>query len=152
MRPGACDSRDRTVKSGPRCRRLDIGSATVELVLIIPALILMLWFLVFCGRLTDSRLRIEVAAHQAARAASSERTASNAATQARNTAAEALSDAGVSCQSLQVDTTGSVQAGGTITATVTCLVDLKDLALLQVPGTAAISEAFSSPIDLYRGT
>ncbi|MFF1676114.1 TadE/TadG family type IV pilus assembly protein [Streptomyces sp. NPDC058256] len=132
-------------------RWLDAGSATVELVLLIPVLILMLWFLVYCGRMTDSRLRIEDAAHQAARAASSERTASAATAQARTTAFEALSDAGVTCQSLTVETSGSMQPGGTVKATITCHVDLSDLGLLQVPGTADLSADFSSPIDTYRG-
>lgn len=134
-----------------RCCRPDVGSATVELVLLIPVLILMLWFLVFCGRMADSRLRIEDAAHQAARAASMQRTPAEAAAHARATAAQALGDAGVTCRSLTVDTSGSVQPGGTITATVACRVDLQDLALLQVPGTAVLDARFSAPIDTYRG-
>ncbi|MFD5696496.1 TadE family protein [Streptomyces lasiicapitis] len=130
----------------------DAGSATVELVLVIPVLILMLWFLVFCGRMTDSRLRVEDAAHQAARAASLQRTAAAAATHAHTTAASALSDAGITCQSLTVDTSGSVQPGGTITTTVTCRIDVHDLALLQVPGTQTLEADFAAPVDVHRGT
>ncbi|WP_405657762.1 TadE family protein [Streptomyces sp. NBC_00079] len=135
-----------------RRRSADAGSATVELIVLIPVLILMLWFLLFCGRMADSRLRIEDAAHQAARAASSQRTAPAAEAQARTTAAEALEDAGITCRSLEVGTQGTVQPGGTVRAVITCRVDLSDLALLQVPGTATLSADFSSPVDVYRGT
>ncbi|MCI3928828.1 TadE/TadG family type IV pilus assembly protein [Streptomyces sp. AN091965] len=133
-----------------KSRRADVGSATVELVLVIPMLVLLLWFLVFCGRMTDSRLRIEDVAHQAARAASLQRTASAAASHARTTAAAGLSQAGVTCQALTVETSGSVQPGDTITTTVACRVELHDLALLQVPGTQMLRASFAVPVDTYR--
>ncbi|MFF9897727.1 TadE/TadG family type IV pilus assembly protein [Streptomyces longispororuber] len=133
-------------------RRPDAGSATVELVLVVPALLLMLWFLVFCGRMTDARLRVEDAAHQAARAASLQRTASAADFQARTTAAAALGDAGITCRPLTVDASGSVQPGGTVTASVTCRVDLEGLALLQVPGTQTLEADFAAPVDVYRSS
>ncbi|MEU5437694.1 TadE/TadG family type IV pilus assembly protein [Streptomyces sp. NPDC020719] len=125
---------------------------TVELVLLIPVLILMLWFLIFCGRMADSRLRIEDAAHQAARAASMQRTDAEAAAHARATAVEALNDAGITCRSLAVDTSGSVRPGGTVTATVACRVDLHDLGLLRMPGTAMLDARFTAPVDTHRGT
>lgn len=128
------------------------GSVTVELVLTIPVLILMLWFLVFCGRLSDSWLRIGDVAHQAARAATADRSPSAAAADARSTAEAALSDAGVTCQSLTVDTSGTLQAGSTVTVTVSCTVGLHDLALLRVPGTTTLTAQFASPVDVYRGT
>ncbi|MFE0099846.1 TadE family protein [Streptomyces sp. NPDC059009] len=128
------------------------GSAALELVLVVPALISMLWFLVFCGRMADARLRVEDAAHQAARAASLERTSSAAAGQARATARAALHDAGVTCQSLDATTSGSIRAGGTVTALVTCRVGLHDMALLQVPGSTTLSATASAPVDEFRGT
>ncbi|GAA1895050.1 TadE/TadG family type IV pilus assembly protein [Streptantibioticus ferralitis] len=128
------------------------GSATVELVLSIGILILLLWFLVYCGRLSDTRLRIEDVAHQAARAASSDRNPADAAADARSTATTALSDAGVTCQSLNVATSGTLQPGSTVTVSVSCTANLHDLALLQVPGAMTLSAHFASPVDLYRGT
>lgn len=128
------------------------GSVTVELVLTIPILILMLWFLVYCGRLSDTRLQIEDAAHQAARAATLNRSPSAAAADARSTAAGALSDAGVTCQTLSVTTRGTLQAGSTVTVAVSCTVGLHDLALLQVPGTTTLTAEFASPVDVYRST
>ncbi|MCT9080467.1 TadE family protein [Streptomyces fulvoviolaceus] len=142
---------------GCRCRlaglRLDArGSATVELVLTIPILILMLWFLVYCGRLSDTRLQIEDAAHQAARAATLNRSQSAAAVDARSTAASTLGDAGVTCQSLSVTVHGTLQAGSTVRVAVSCTVGLQDLALLQVPGTTVLTSEFASPVDVYRSS
>lgn len=136
---------------GPRWRS-DVGSATVELVLGVSVLMLMFWFLVYCGRESDTRLRVEDAAHQAARAASLDRTASGAVADARTTAAAALSDAGVTCQSFAVTTSGSLAPGTTVAVTVTCTVGLQDLALLHVPGSTTLSARFAAPVDVYRST
>lgn len=132
------------------CREASTGSATVELVLGVPILILMFWFLVYAGRASDARLRIEDAAHQAARAATLDRTASAAAADARATATEALSNAGVTCRSVSVITRGSLAPGSHVTVTVTCTVGLEDLALLQLPGATTLSAHFSAPVDTYR--
>lgn len=136
-----------------RSRRLreETGSATVECVLTVPMLILALWFLLLCGRTTDARLRVEDAAHQAARAASSERTAPAATAQARRAAGEGLKDGGVTCEELAVRTTGSVRPGGAARASVTCRVDLSDLGLLRIPGGVDLSADSTSPVDAYRG-
>ncbi|MFJ6901525.1 TadE/TadG family type IV pilus assembly protein [Streptomyces hokutonensis] len=125
---------------------------TVELVLTIPILILMLWFLVYGGRVSDTRLQIEDAAHQAARAATLDRSTGTAAADARSTAATALSDAGVTCRRLTVSTSGSLQAGSTVTVAVSCTVGLSDLALLQVPGSTTLTAQFASPVDVHRSS
>ncbi|MEU0924572.1 TadE/TadG family type IV pilus assembly protein [Streptomyces malaysiensis] len=132
--------------------RADQGAATAELVLLIPVLLLAMWFLVYCSRLPDARLRLEDAAHQAARAASQARSPSTAARQARSTATAALDQAGIACQSLTVDTRGSLQPGSTVTVTVSCTVGLHDLALLQLPGTTVLQARFAAPVDVYRGS
>ncbi|WP_328869640.1 pilus assembly protein [Streptomyces sp. NBC_00287] len=125
---------------------------TAELVVIAPVLIVMLWFLVVCGRTADSRLRIADVAHQAARAASQQRDMVSAGAGARAAATEALGNAGVSCQALDVDVQGSVRPGGTVTVAIACHVDLSDLALLQIPGFVTLTGDFASPVDVYRGT
>ncbi|HEX8864347.1 MAG TPA: TadE/TadG family type IV pilus assembly protein, partial [Lentzea sp.] len=67
--------------------RDDRGSASAEVVLITPILILLLVFVaVVVHRGVDARLRLNDTAHQAARAASIERTGIRAAAQARSTA------------------------------------------------------------------
>jgi len=130
--------------------RPDDGSVTVELVLLAPVLSLLLWFLVYCGRVSDTRLEIEDAAHQAARAATLEHAPTAAAQRARTTAASALDDAGLTCRDLTVTTRGTLANGTSVTVTVSCTVDLHDLALLQVPGTTTLTARAGAPVDLYR--
>lgn len=135
----------------PRPGRPDRGSATVELVVLIPVLLLELLLVVYCARLPDTRLRIEDAAHQASRAASQERAPTAAANQARSTAAAALDEAGITCQSVTVDTHGSLNPGSTVTVTLSCTVGLHDLTLLQVPGVTTVTARSAAPVDLHRG-
>ncbi|MEU6351108.1 TadE family protein [Streptomyces sp. NPDC047072] len=138
--------------AGQRQHTGECGSATVELVLTIPILVLMLWFLVYCGRLSDTRLQIEDAAHQAARAATLSRSHPAAVSDARSSAESALNGAGVTCQRLTVSVHGTLRAGSTVRVVVSCTVGLHDLALLQVPGTTALTAEFASPVDVYRST
>lgn len=129
------------------------GSAAAEVTLVSPLLILVLLFVVFCGRVADTALRINDAAHQAARAATLARSASQAAADAHATAGAALTSAGVACASLDVTTdTQGLRPGATVTVTVSCSVSLDDLTLLGVPGARTFRASFSSPIDVWRGT
>ena len=131
--------------------RDDRGSATIELVLATIPLILMLLFVVFCGRMADTRQRIDDAAHQAARAASLARSPSGAVADAQAEAARALADAGIGCQPLAVKTdTRGWGPGSTVTVTITCTVGLSDLALLGVPGSTTLQSSFASPLDVHR--
>ena len=129
------------------------GSASTELTLLTPLLILLLLFLVLCGRLADTKLRINDVAHQAARAATLARTPNQAMAEARATADAALASAGVTCQSLTVSTdTQGMRPGSTVTVDIACTVGLDDLTLLGVPGSRTFASSFSSPIDVWRGT
>lgn len=133
--------------------RDDRGSAAVELALVAPLMILLLLFVVFCGRLAASQVRLNDVAHQAARAATTARTPAQATTAARATATAALAAAGVTCRSLTVSTDASgFRPGSTVTVTVSCTVDLHDLSGLGVPGSRTLSCRFSSVVDSWRGT
>ena len=127
------------------------GSVTVELVLVTPLLILFLLFVVALGRLATSRIDVSGAAAQAARAASIARDPSDATSAARQTAAAALADDHVTCANLAVatDTAGFV-AGGTVSVTITCHVDLADLAGLRLPASTAVTGTGVSSIDAFR--
>ncbi|WP_091514066.1 MULTISPECIES: TadE/TadG family type IV pilus assembly protein [Amycolatopsis] len=132
--------------------RDDRGSATVELTLLTPALILLLLFVVYCGRAATLRVSVNDATHQAARAATIARNESEATRNARATAEAALLQAGVTCRGLSVETqAGSVLPGSTVTVTVSCRVDNADLALLRVPGAPVVSATASSVVDRWRG-
>lgn len=127
------------------------GSATVELVLLTPLLVAMLMFIVYFGRLADASQAIQDAAHQAARAASQARTPAAAIVDARSIAQSALTNAGITCQSVTVDVdTHGLRPGGIVSATVTCTVDISDLALLNVPGTKSLDASFFSVVDTWR--
>jgi Flp pilus assembly protein TadG len=129
------------------------GSAAAELTLITPLLILLLLFVVLCGRLADTKLRIDDVAHQAARAATLARSPSQATAAAQATANPALASAGITCQSLSVATdTQGLRPGSTVTVTISCTVGLGDLTMLDVPGTRTFESSFSSPVDVWRGT
>ena len=54
---------------------------------------------------------------------------------------------------ISVDTSGFGSPVGTpasVRATVTCVVNLSDLAVPGVPGTRTVSASMSSPLDTYR--
>lgn len=134
-------------------RRDERGSAAAELTLLTPLLILLLLFVVLCGRLADTKLRINDVAHQAARAATLTRTPSQATAAAQATADAALASAGITCQALSVTTdTQGLRPGSTVTVTVSCTVGLGDLTMLGVPGSRTFQSSFSSPVDVWRGT
>ncbi|MGY6655371.1 TadE/TadG family type IV pilus assembly protein [Amycolatopsis sp. TRM77291] len=134
-------------------RRDERGSAAAELTLLTPLLILLLLFVVLCGRLADTKLRINDVAHQAARAATLARTPSQATANAQATASAALASAGITCQSLSISTdTQGLKPGSTVTVTVSCSVGLGDLTMLGVPGSRRFESSFSSPVDVWRGT
>jgi Flp pilus assembly protein TadG len=129
------------------------GSAAAELTLLTPLLIIMLLFVVLCGRVADTELRINDVAHQAARAATVARSSSQAIANAQSTASAALASAGINCKSLAVSTdTQGLRPGSTVTVTVFCTVGLGDLSLLGVPGSRTFESSFSSPVDVWRGT
>ncbi|SDN05848.1 TadE/TadG family type IV pilus assembly protein [Allokutzneria albata] len=131
----------------------DTGSASVELVLLAPLAVLLVLFLVLCGRVVDARMLLADAAHQAARAGSLARTAPDAHTAARAVADRALSDSRLRCRgsTVTVDTTG-FRPGGAITVTLTCPVDVADLTSLSIPGRIGLTSHASSPLDRYRAT
>ncbi|WP_338595488.1 TadE/TadG family type IV pilus assembly protein [Saccharopolyspora sp. SCSIO 74807] len=136
-----------------RLQRDERGSVATELTLLVPVLIILLLFVVFCGRLADSRLRVNDAAHQAVRAATLARSTSQANSDAHATAQAALSQAGLRCQDLGVSARlAGLQPGSTVTVTLTCPLGLSDLAMLGVPGTTTATSTASSVVDQWRGT
>lgn len=135
-----------------RAARRDAGSAAVELVLVTPLLVLMMLLTVAAGRLTESRMQVEGAAMQAARAATLARDPAAAAAEARSTAQAALASARITCAGLAVSTDLSAfRPGGHVTVQVSCTVSLAGLALIRLPGSETLTSRSSSPIDVFRG-
>ena len=135
-----------------RRRTVDSGSASLELVLMTPALIVLLLFVVLVGRLGQARADVDRAARDAARAASLARTSDAAHERAAAAATETLADGGVSCRSMTIELdTSAFAPDGAVHATVGCSVDLADLSLLGLPGSRTIKATFTHPVDAFRG-
>ncbi|WP_436788887.1 TadE/TadG family type IV pilus assembly protein [Yinghuangia sp. YIM S10712] len=129
------------------------GSATVELVLLVPLLVLVLLFVVAVGRFASARGLVDDAAHQAARAASLTRSAPAAERAAYDAAHAALAGAGVTCTSLAVSVnTDRFAPGGRVRVAVSCTVSLAEMSALGLPGHRTLEGSASSVVDTHRGT
>lgn len=127
------------------------GSATTELVLITPVLIVLLLFVTLAGRLALVRGDVEGAARDAARAASIARSARAAGAAATEAATTNLDREGTPCGRLEVESdVGSFRAGGSVAVRVRCHVQVGDLALLRLPVTKTVEADAVEVVDLYR--
>lgn len=136
-----------------RSWRADDGSVTAQTVFAIPLLIMVLLFVVLCGRLVETRQRVDSAAQDAARAASLARTSQEALKAARRAATDDLGRGGSSCAgfTVNVDTRG-FRPGGGVRVSVRCTASMQGLIGLGVPGSVSVNSRAVSPIDQYRGT
>lgn len=129
----------------------DRGSATVELAVLTPALVVLLLLVVAAGRLVLARQEVNAAATDAARAASIAESPASATYAAVQAASADLSGDGLPCSSfgVTVDTDDFVP-GGTVGVHLTCTASLAGLSLLGLPGSETMSSVATAPIDLYR--
>lgn len=135
---------------GRRNCRSDGGSASVELTLLVPVIVLALVLMVVAGRQVSAALIAQDASAAAARAASLQREAGAARTQARQAAEQELIDRGLICSpfSARVDTS-RFAPGGVVEVEVQCTVAVLDLGGLG--GQRTWSASAVSPVDPYRG-
>lgn len=133
-----------------RRRGRDDGSASVELMLLVPVLLLALMLMVVAGRQVSAALVTQDAAAAAARSASLQRDTASAHAQARDAALGELADRGVVCDpfTASVDTS-RFEAGGTVRVEVACTVSAVDLG--GFGGQRTLRSSAESPIDPYRG-
>jgi Flp pilus assembly protein TadG len=142
----------------PELRDQDRGSATLELVVLGPALLAVLGAVLVAGRFEAAAGAVEQASAAAARAASLARTPSTAQQAARRAARDTLDERGLHCTGLDVDVqTTSPRTGaagtrwpGQSAVTVTCTLDLSAIAFPGVAGTRRISGRTVSVRDVYR--
>jgi Flp pilus assembly protein TadG len=128
------------------------GGAATELVLATPLIVVLLLFVVFLGRITETSAELEGAAHSAARAASMARDPQSAVLAAQQMTSAALSGQRVACSPLAVAVdTSQFAPGGEVAVTITCTVSLADLGPLHVPNSETLSTHFTEPIDRYEG-
>jgi len=153
--------RDLLVSSGrqPSWRRVhteprpygNVGSATVELVILTPVVMLFVLFVAAIGRFEIVRSQVTGVARDAAEAAAVAPDAL-AALQAASAAAPPVVVSGSACRHLIVDTDlGAFRPGGSVTVTVRCTVPFADLAVPGLPGSAPVSSTVVAPIDTFRG-
>jgi Flp pilus assembly protein TadG len=129
----------------------DRGSATVELVLIAPVLVLMMLFAVAAGRFSVARNQVNEAARDAAREASTWRTPRSASTQGVERGLASLADSHVSCRAPGVEIDASdLRPGGEVVADVTCTVELGDLLGLRLGGEKTFQARAVAVVDTFR--
>jgi hypothetical protein len=134
-------------------RRNERGSASIEAAIGIPAFALFVGLIIFGGRTATTHQALESA--YAPRSASLERAGPAAQHAAEQAARASISSQQVHCLSIHVavDAGGFQTAAGqdaTVAVTLTCRLDLSDLAVPGVPGSRTLRATMSSPIDIWR--
>ena len=129
------------------------GSATLEMAVLAPGLLLLIALLTYAGRHAMADGTVEQAAADAARAASLQRTAAAGERAATEVARRSLADQGLAClrSTVEVDTSGlhaAPGAPGQVTVTVSCPLKVADLPL-ALPAVTVDATAVS-PVDTYR--
>lgn len=131
------------------------GSAAIEAAIGVPAFALLVGLIIFGGRTAITHQALQSAASDGARSASLARDAQTARTDARETATASITNQQIGCDHVDVtvDTADfNKQPGipGTVDVTVSCRLNLSDLAVPGVPGTRVLRATMSSPIDTWR--
>lgn len=133
----------------------DEGSVSLEMAICAFGMLAVIVMAIIFGRHSIASNTIDLAAHDAARAASIARD-TEAAMRAAQTAAEAtLSDQSLTCARLNVDVDVSgfeipVGQPADVTVTITCTLAFSDIALPGMPGGATVTATYTSPLDTYR--
>jgi Flp pilus assembly protein TadG len=132
-------------------RREESGSATIELVLLTPLLVVILMFVVVLGRIGSARADVDAAARDAARAASLARNTASALGAGQSAARAALHEGGVTCRQLAVTvSTDEFRSDGAVSAQVSCTVEVADLGALGIGLARTITATHTAPVDRYR--
>lgn len=129
--------------------RLDRGTMSIEMIVLVPVLLLIVMIAVAGGRLVSAEGMVAAAARDAARAASMERSA-GAARVAANESLAAADTAEADCAT--TINSADFGRGGAVSVTVSCQVGLADLGLVLLPGSTTVSAQSTAPVDTWRGT
>jgi Flp pilus assembly protein TadG len=127
-------------------------SGPLELVLLMPAVLLLFGLVVAFGRTTAADTDVEHAAKVGARAAASAQTERGGNTLARAVVLDSLREAGLSCAGgPSVAVGGPWRPGGRVTVTVSCTASLADITKLGLPGSRTLRATATEVIDRVRG-
>ena len=136
----------------------ETGTSTIELVALVPLLAMLMLFVVFCGRVTVTRLNVQQATRDATRAASIALTRDDAAAALEASLAENLGARARYCTHLPVDYSAiALDSGapgdwdsGIVELRVTCAIPTSDLGLLGLAGTKTFTAVAIEPVDTWR--
>lgn len=129
------------------------GSASLELALITPVLLILLMFVVGLGRLGQVREQIDGSAAQAARAASIARSPALAQLAAEHSASANVGGDLSHCSDLNVAVDTSVfKPGGQVVVDLTCKVALSSVSGVGLPGSKTFTGRGVAVVDTFRGT
>jgi len=132
-------------------RRTERGAMAIELVLLTPVLIGAIMVIAGGARYVDARGQTSSAAFAAARAASLTTNQADAVAAGQGAAKHAYAEHGHACATLSVDINAQdFRPGGAITATVTCVTDLTDIAGFGLPGQKTFSATATVPVEEHR--
>lgn len=130
-------------------------SPGIELVVLLPALLVLVGVMVAGGRIWFTRSAITEAAYSGARAATLERTEAAGRQAGRQATVGELAADGVPCtaRTIVLDTSdfdAPVGHPGAVRVTVRCRVGLSDVSVPGIPGSMVITGSATAPIDTYR--
>ncbi len=130
---------------------LQEGSATVELVMIAPALVLLLAVMVGAGRLVSTKSALEAVAREAGRIASDSANVDSARSQAQARAGEVVSGFGLDPNRLEVGfDAGDFERGAPLSVTVSYPIRLADLpGFGLIPDSVSVSARHVETIERY---
>lgn len=129
----------------------DRGSAIAELVILIVVFFGFIAAVVFAGRLTTGRARIEAAARSTARTISIARDPEAAAASAEDQAADMVAEGSAICTTMDfgwdIDRTAEPDV---VTVEITCTADLSQLSLVTFAGSVDLTTSADEVLDVHR--
>ena len=127
-------------------------SGPLEMVILLPAVLLLFGLVVAFGRTTTADTDVEHAARVGARAAASAQTSGGGSALAQAVVADSLRRAGLACASgPSVAVGGPWVPGGRVTVTVSCTTSLADVTKFGIPGARTLTATATEVIDRTRG-
>ncbi|MCP4221971.1 MAG: pilus assembly protein [Actinomycetia bacterium] len=132
--------------------RSDRGSASVELVVLVIPIMVLVAFAVFVGRYGAAQQDVTSAARDAARAAAVRQFPAAAQVDGQQAAERTLVNRDLTCRQLDIEVaTDDLRPGGTVTARITCVLLISDVAGFGMPGSTTVEATSTAVVDHFRG-
>lgn len=127
------------------------GASPAGVIILIGTLLMVADLILMGGRMASAHAEVAGAAQEAARRGSLAQTAGSVYPVAATTALDNVTRNAKHCSSTTVSTAGTeFRAGGHVTVTVTCTVQLSDLASLPIPGAIVVRADATEIVETYR--